>query len=302
MTTCAANKPLVFGPDPATFKVCSFLVNVLSNMYDQWVTSGKPLPELFKWQPVYSCLVPSVFKVTDFSFFGSLIWSKYTWGVVPHHEPFGSLVKSNLDNKVYLVFRGSKSIADFLVDTEAGFESYTPPTPNPPSGINVEQGWKKVYDGLLPTLRAQLQQIATGQVLTIAGHSLGSTLATLAVPEAVNQKFQVWNYNSASPMVGDDAFRSYYESLELVGRNPGVLKGTFRLVNDADTVPDFPSPAKHPGYVHVGTEVSFNAEYGEMGKPDPEKNHSVCCTYAYALHHPDQPCNPKFDDCNIPIN
>jgi len=298
MTTCTSNKALVFGPDPATFKICSFLVNVLSNMYDQWVTSGRPGPDQFTWTPNYSCLVPVDFQVTDFDYWPQLIWSKYLWFLKERYEPFGCLVKSKKDSRVYLVFRGSKSIADFMVDDEAGLVSYTAPTPAPPPNIQVEQGWYKVYKGLLDQLREQLQKLGqTTYPLTITGHSLGSTLATLAVPEAVAQKYQVWHYNSASPMVGDASFYNYYQGLELIGNAPGLLKGTFRLVNTADAVPNFPSPAKHPGYVHVGTEVYFNTDYGDDGK-----NHNVCCTYVYGIYNPDQPCNPTFDQCNVPID
>ena len=63
-------------------------------------------------------------------------------------------------------------------------------------------------------------------------------------------------------MVGNDAFRTYYESLGLIGTRPGFVKETFRLVNTADAVPKFPRPRLNREYVHVGTEVSFNADYG----------------------------------------
>ena len=104
-------------------------------------------------------------------------------------------------------------------------------------------------------------------------------LATLAVPDAVALGIQPRNYNSASPKVGLANFKSYYESLKVE---------TFRLVNKADTVPDFPGSP----YVHVDTQVSFNADYGAE-----KKKHNPCCSYAYAVFHPSQPCNPDYDGC-----
>lgn len=42
MTLCTSNKHLIFGPDPLTFRTCSFLVNVLSDMYEQFITPTTP--------------------------------------------------------------------------------------------------------------------------------------------------------------------------------------------------------------------------------------------------------------------
>jgi hypothetical protein len=282
-TPCTTNKPLDFGAsDPSTFKVCTFLVNVLSYMYDQWKNAGFPKRDEFHWQPVNACPVTTDFKVTDYTF-GPLIWSKFDYSMGQANEPFGSVVRAKAGGSLYLVFRGSKSLADFLVDDQRQPVPYKPPTPNPPSGIQIEQGWSAVYNGLLPDLGPQLQQIGgAGQTLTITGHSLGSTLATLAVPEAVANNLQARHYNSASPMVGLESFRAYYESLK--------IKETFRLVNTADKVPYFPQDP--PGYVHVGTEVAFNADYGA----EP-KTHNPCCSYAYAIYNPNKPCNAAYDSC-----
>lgn len=300
MTTCTSNQSLIFGPDPLTFRVCSFLVNVLSNMYDQWKTAGKPGPDQFDWTPVDSCLVPTELKVGDFKFF-PLIWSKYKWALEERTEPFGCYVRS-LTGNLFLVFRGSKTIADFCVDTETALVSYQPPPTKPPFpfDMRVEQGWYKVYNGIFQTLADQREQFGAGTKITITGHSLGSTLSTLVVPDFVAAGFEVQHYNTASPLVGNDAFRTYYESLQVRDSSRGFLEGTFRLVNTADTVPNFPNK---PGYVHVGTRIAFNADYSadtEIARE--EKVHNPCCSYAYAIHHPDEPCNTTFDDCNIPID
>lgn len=304
MTICTNPKPLDFGDsDPATFKVCTFLVNVLSHMYDQWKTAKPPFPGpgQFKWQPANHCPVTNNFKVTDYDF-GDLIWSTFTYTDQGQQktatEPFGSIVKAKADGSLYLVFRGSKSPADFLVDKETTPVPYNAPTPNAPPGIQVEQGWYNVYKGLVTMLRAQLEQHGVGgQKLTITGHSLGSALATLAVPDAIAPySCIVRHYNSASPMVGLDTFRNYYESLK--GSSPGSVTETYRLVNTADAVPKF--PANPPGYVHVGTQVSFNADYGDEKKPDQEKKtHNPCCSYAYAIYNPNTPCNPTYDACAV---
>ena len=303
MTSCTNPKPVDFGlADIGTFKVCAFLVNVLSHMFDQWTGVGSPAPGKFNWVPVNACTITSNFNVADYDF-GELIWSEFSYQPKPGVEvtviePFASIVKSKVDNNLYLVFRGTKSAADESIDTEIGRVSYSPPTPNPPSDIQVVNGFYKVYNGLLNNLgavdglRAQLKKIGgAGQKLTITGHSLGGALATLAIPEGVANDLTVRQYNSASPMVGIDKFRTYYDSLKQ--SSPGSLRETFRLVNGSDIVPKLPG---FP-YVHVGTLVSFNANYGIE-----KSTHNPCCSYAYAIYNPNDPCNQRFDACNVPPN
>ena len=186
----------------------------------------------------------------------SLIWSTFTLEFKKTvTEPFGCLVKSKTDGSLYLVFRGSKSLEDFEVDIEFKPVAYSAPTPNPPPGILVARGWYAVYTGLVEALDAQLKTIG-GKPLLITGHSLGSALATLAVPLAVSNGVAALHYNSASPMVGLKPFSDYYANLNVK---------TFRLVNTADTVPNFP-PKRSGDYLHVGNEVSFNADYGAEKK------------------------------------
>ncbi|WP_198008789.1 lipase family protein [Methylocystis rosea] len=279
-TTCSTSQPLSFGDSSQqTFKVCTFLVNMLSNMYEQWLNAGSPRD--FDWQPANACPITKDFKVEDYAF-GQLIWSTFTLEFKKTvTEPFGCLVKSKTDGSLYLVFRGSKSLADFEVDIEFKPVAYSAPTPNPPPGILVARGWYAVYTGLVEALDAQLKTIGS-KPLTITGHSLGSALATLAVPLAASHNIAALHYNSASPMVGLKPFHDYYENLKVQ---------TFRLVNTADTVPNLP-PKRSGDYQHVGIEVPFNADYGAE-----KKTHHPCCSYAYAIYNPDAPCNKDFDAC-----
>ena len=300
ITKCSTNQPLDFGAsDPSTFRVCTFLVNVLSHMYEQWMDAHSPIPPTgkFDWQPANACPVTTDFKVSDYDF-GSLIWSTFNYTDVhgieqQATEPFGSLVRAKADGSLYLVFRGSKSDADFRVDLKKNPVRYDPPNYYPPNDVLVEEGWYAVYNGLVEQLRVIFKAIRS-QKLTITGHSLGSALATLAVPFAVANYCHVRHYNSASPMVGIETFRTYYETLK--ESSPESLEETFRLVNTADSVPNFPDNPK--GYVHVGTEIAFNAVYTDViGKPDEKKIHDPCCSYAYAIYNPAKPCNPNYDSC-----
>jgi len=280
---------LQFGDaDPETFKTCSFLVNVLSYMYEQYEQWKKRHPlqpsESFPWTPEDVCPVTQSFNLSDFRF-GNLIWSKFTLTNQEgeKNEPFGCVVTSNIDGAIYLVFRGSKSIRDFLADAEMQHVRYDPPDQNEVRHLFVEKGFYAVYQGMRKSLGEELKKLLPmGKHLAITGHSLGSALATLAVPDAVACGLNVRNYNTASPRVGLDSFVSYYESLP-------VLE-TFRIVNTADVVPKLPPVSI--GYVHIGVPIEFDADYGSEAK-----NHNPCCSYAYAIFNPEQPCNPDFITC-----
>ncbi len=273
--------------DMAKFKACNFLVNVLSQMYEQW----QEAPLGFKWIPTSTCLYDHGYQVSDFSF-GELIWSEFaTPNGELHIEPFGCIVKHNTSAHNYLIFRGSKSLPDFVKDFEIKLLTYRAPTLNPPSNINVGKGWWSVYSGLRISLIEKLRQVETDAPLTISGHSLGSTLATLATPEAIALGFQIKHYNSASPKVGDFNFKQYYESLRVLNSSAGRLLDSFRLVNTADFVPDF--PFGNTGFEHVGIRIFFEAGYG-----DEEKNHDPCCCYGYALEYSGVPFNPDHEVSN----
>lgn len=294
---CKNAQALEFGmADPEIFRVCAFLVNVLSHMYDQWNAEGCPPEHTFIWVPKNKCSVINDFNVADYEF-GEVIWSTFTLKQSDgtkktFTEPFGSFVQSKIDRKYYLVFRGSKSPQDFHVDVEGVLVRYDPPIQNEVRHIYVENGFYLAYQGMRNSLRKKLKIHAVGQkVITVTGHSLGSALATLTVPDALADGLRVINYNSASPMVGDESFKSYYESLNQTG--PGGLGAveTFRLVNKSDIVPTLPPL---PDYRHVGSAVTFNADYIQGIIRDIEKNHDPCTCYAYAIFNPQNPCNPQY--------
>ena len=64
----STSQPLTFGESSQqTFKVCTFLVNVLSNMYEQdGLNAGSPRD--FDWQPANACPITRDFKVEDYAF------------------------------------------------------------------------------------------------------------------------------------------------------------------------------------------------------------------------------------------
>jgi hypothetical protein len=278
------SNPVVFPEGYAlqTGRLCAFLINVASDMCQQWMRSGALPPANFKWTPHDPCPITNrAYGVGQFEF-GPIIWSTFSHLEKSHTEPFGFIAKDLASAEAaqrYLVFRGSQTKVDFDMDGEDRLVSYSAPTVDLPSVPKVADGFQQVFAGLESALSGQLEALS-GTAITITGHSLGSTLATLAVPLAVSRRLTVQHYNQASPRVGDKAFADYYGGL-------GVP--SFRLVNTADTVPKLPIGW---AYAAVGSEASFTAAYDTEAQ-----KHSPCCSYAYALFHPEDPYNQDIAVC-----
>ena len=63
---------------------------------------------------------------------------------------------------------------------------------------------------------------------------------------------------------------------------------TYRLTNKQDSVPTLPGPP----YVDLGYEPWFDEGNGN--------EHNPCCTYSYAINHPDDVHNPLIHMCVFP--
>lgn len=273
------------GYDLGLARTCSFVVNVACDMCEQWKAAGCPPNGFFQWQPADTCPVTnSVFDVGDFTFSGP-IWSNFILDAAVVSEPFGVLARSTSDPQtLHLAFRGSQTDADTRMDLQVELVDYPPPTTPTAGGVKVERGFYGVFSGIDRVFldRLFLTASAAGTRLIVSGHSLGSALATLAVPLARANGITGANtlhYNQASPRVGDRGFQSYYDSLDVT---------TFRLVNTYDVVPKSPPPP----YVAVGVEAPFGADYGSEAE-----RHNPCCSYSYALFNPTAPVNPGMGAC-----
>jgi hypothetical protein len=255
-------------------------------MCEQWMAAGKPSE--FSWTPSDSCPITGpAFPVDQWSFVGP-IWSSFTPHTTTVSEPFAVFARGPEDHTAFLAFRGSQTDDDFTMDGKRKMVPYNPPMPSPIEGIQVEQGFYEVFNGLdQGELMAVMSQITGGGRLIVTGHSLGSALSTLTVPLACTAGIpstNILHYNQASPKVGDANFQGYYNNL-------GVQ--TFRLVNTYDEVPKLPPGA----YVPVGVEAPFGADY-----PTEAERHNPCCSYSYALFNPTAPYNPGIDTCMAQSN
>lgn len=246
----------------------SELVGTAYDMQSQWKEQGKPRPEEFRWIPKGP----------------NLTYSQPLWGTdrllyfFQEHEPY-AFVATASEGTGYLVFRGTDSDADWVENLKFDQVDYT----FAPGFGKTNQGFTGVYASMSQAILSLLAELPLLKKLVITGHSLGSSLSTLAVPDLCTNlaraaDITMVHCNFASPRTGDQAFVAAYNRC-------GVP--TFRLVNTCDIVPTVPASVLTvdlPVYSHVGTPIDFTAQYGSI-----PANHSVTNSYGYALQHPQQP-------------
>ncbi len=116
--------------------------------------------------------------------------------------------------------------------------------------------------------------------ITVAGHSLGSALATLYVAEnSVKQLVQTpLLCTLASPRVGDWTFKTTFDKLGIP---------SWRIVNEPDVVPRVP----FFGFWHINTEYEYDSGLSTI--PSPECWHSIY-TYLHLL----DPTQPLSSSCS----
>ena len=119
--------------------------------------------------------------------------------------------------------------------------------------------------------------------VTVAGHSLGSALATLYVADnAIIKQVQVpLICTFASPRVGDPTFAATFDAL------PGLE--SWRVVNELDVVPYLP----YFGFQHVATEYAYNS--------GSETVWSLACWHSLDTYlHLLDPTQPLLSSCAWP--
>jgi adhesin HecA-like repeat protein len=166
----------------------------------------------------------------------------------------GLILQAAATGEVVIAIRGTEGIMEWVHDAEF----LTVPCPFLAGAGETEDGFTAMYKSLqtataagapsvvqaLPTLPFA-QRVSS---LTIRGHSLGGSLATLlALDVAANTAFKnptVYTY--ASPRTGNPSFADTYNQ---------VVPDTFRIANRIDLVPKLPLP---PAYEHVRALLDLN--------------------------------------------
>ncbi len=279
-TTTRISAPMHFPPAPFELDYAKLnlqFVNSAYDMYAQWLAAGKPKGDDFKWEPQKPSGMASELSIS----YSSPIWGTDTvFWIFKHPEPF-AFVAWNEVGDVFLSIRGTDSPDDWLEDADADHVDYD----LAPDYGTVHHGFYVIYKSMSEAIQKALSDVPNPKRLFISGHSLGSSLSTLAVPDVITNtdykpgNLPVFHYNFASPRTGSPTFATTYNQ-------NGVP--TWRVVNSCDIVPtEPPSLFAKDNYEHIGIQVSYSAQYDSLGA-----NHSSTNSYGYALENPDQPQGP----------
>jgi predicted lipase len=150
---------------------------------------------------------------------------------------------------IVIAIRGTEGVWEWVQDVKFLARPFPPVVG---SGL-TEDGFTVMYlsfsliagpsSTFMEDMKSLLPSDAT---VTITGHSLGASLATLlALDMSVNTNFPVTLYTLASPRTGDLIFHNLFNH---------VVPNTYRIHNRLDIVPKTPPPLL---YFHVGDETEL---------------------------------------------
>ena len=171
---------------------------------------------------------------------------------------------------IVVSIRGTSDAQEWIDDVKVDLVSYSG---NPEFG-RVELGFKEILNSLTTAAPSSTEFAALDDYLAslenvdriiVVGHSLGSSVATLAAFKFKLAKLasDVQLLTFASPRTGDHEFVEAFEK---------VIKDSVRVVNKPDLVPRV--PPKILAYRHIWRELEIDS------KQDKSIKHSVVCFHS----------------------
>ena len=152
------------------------------------------------------------------------------------------------DKSIYIAFRGTQDIANWISDLDA---IKTPYLSYPECNCSVHKGFyqaeQKVTSGIVAELE-RLRGLYPSYSVKVTGHSLGAALAQLTSMDLFKAGYANTVINFGQPRTGDQAYAKFATS-----KVP-----TVRVVHNKDQVPHLPVTAGME-YYHVCTEEFENA-------------------------------------------
>ncbi|CAO3682261.1 unnamed protein product [Umbelopsis ramanniana] len=214
-----------FTGSSSTVSDLEFYTTLAANAYCSTVQADS-------WTCAHCTVVPDGKLVTTFN--------------TPKTNNVGYILQSDSKKAIYIVFRGSNSIQNWVDDLEFTYTTYTPI-----SGAEVHNGFYAAFQeasSLIYTSASALMTSHPTYKFYVVGHSLGGALAILEALDLYqrDKRFTASNlglYTFGEPRVGNPTFATYASGLGL------NLK---RTVNQNDIVPHL--PPEDFGFLHEGNE------------------------------------------------
>jgi len=116
------------------------------------------------------------------------------------------------DESIYVVFRGSASLQNWISDFTTTKTSYTT---WPECNCQVHQGFFVAYQEVSTNVRTEVQRLHAlypNYAVKSTGHSLGAALALLAQMDLIKDGFNASMYNFGQPRAGDKIFAAFVSS------------------------------------------------------------------------------------------
>ena len=173
------------------------------------------------------------------------------------HDCLGYVAVSHALEVIVVAFRGSKHFDQaFKVFIETLLEPKTP-------FLNgeVQTYWKRGFDALWPSMEAEVKALVSqnpSYQIWVTGHSLGGAMASMASTWLsyynIAPRKNIILYTFGMPRVGNYDYALQHDQL---------VNNSWRVVNDNDLVPHFPSVASvsiYNGPYHHGVEAFYSEE------------------------------------------
>ena len=187
--------------------------------------------------------------------------------------------------RLVIAFRGTQTPADWLKDLDFVPAPYLPL----PGRGTVHQGFQQVYYAVRGSILAYLKANMDATELLVVGHSLGGALATLAIPDILNQfpegAIAPILYTFASPRAGHNDFATFFN---------GRINVAWRTVNVWDVVPHVPPTLA--AYVHVGQQLTIDSGFHIDVAYQPRHPHRLHPRRGL-LERPSRPRNLRACSC-----
>ena len=181
----------------------------------------------------------------------------------------GYLAKAN---SIYVIFRGTSSMTNWLDDAEIIQTSYTT---FPECDCKVHSGFYKsavaVRDTAISSVRALLAKYPHFKIY-VSGHSYGAAVAQLISMELIAKNIPSNVYNYGQPRIGNAKYAEFVNT---------KLTTMFRLTHDKDMVPHVPLTSMN--YVHSCVEV-FEDKENDLHICSSENCEDPKCADQYSLY------------------
>ena len=176
---------------------------------------------------------------------------------------------------VYIVFRGSSSVMNWLDD----FEVMKIPYDTYPECIDckVHDGFYKTTLNLKDQVIVAIQEIEKKYKYTniiVAGHSLGAAVAQLIGMELEREHYPVTIYNFGQPRTGNINYAKFVNT---------IISKVWRFTHNKDMVPHVP-PITEMDYYHSCREI-FEDESGKIKECSTVDGEDSACADQYSLIH-----------------